>query len=72
MRRRLLRVALMFPGAALAIAGAQILRRPEPVLIGLAWLVGGAVIWRLLTQRRLPPTAPSTPPSLSDDKEPVR
>lgn len=65
--RRLVLVALLFPGAALAIAGAQILVSPALVLAGLAWLAAGAVIWRLVRPRL---GAPSIAGRTPDPKEP--
>jgi hypothetical protein len=57
--RRLALVALLFPGAVLAIAGAQILARPALVLAGLAWLAAGLTAWRIIAPRLLsPPLAP--------------
>lgn len=45
-RRRLAFVALLAPGAVLAVAGAQILIRPAVMVAGVAWLAAAtAVRW---------------------------
>ncbi|MBO9547137.1 hypothetical protein [Caulobacter sp.] len=69
-RRRLALVFALFPGAALAIAGAQILVSPPILLAGLVWLAVGLGVARMVA-RRLPPLAP--PPSHDPlvPKEPV-
>lgn len=68
--RRLALVVLLFPGVAMAVAGAQILASPPLVWAGLIWLAAGVSLVRVLA-RRLAPLAPPAPRAPSSPEESV-